>query len=82
MPPEKLKKKADELENFLGQFKQLHDSYKEKVKVASWNGRITENGETLWQNYSTYEEIVDIIEKGIRWLGRMEELGCEVIAWY
>ena len=82
MRSKELLEKADELEKFLEQFKQLHDSDKEKVKGAGWDGRFAENGETHWQHYSTYEEIVDTIEKGIRWLRRIGELGYKVIAWY
>ena len=82
LKPKELREKAEELEKFLEQFKQIHENNKKNVTGAGWNGKYTENDKILWQSYSSYEEIVDIIEKGIRWLRRLSELNCEVIPWF
>ena len=45
MTPEKVREKVDELEKYLEQLKQLHDSKKEKVKGSGRNNRFTEKGD-------------------------------------
>ena len=82
MTPKKLAEKAEELEKFLSQFKQIHEAGKKKVIGAGCNGKYDNKTGIVWQRYSNYNEIIDIIEKGIKWLKRLSELGCGAKPWY
>ncbi|MBW1926152.1 MAG: hypothetical protein JRI35_02960 [Deltaproteobacteria bacterium] len=82
MSAEELARKADELEEYLREFKKKYGEYKEAIVGAGWNGILKDNCRIEWGEHSGYDEIVDIIEKAIQWLRNLSEIGCGVEPWY
>jgi HEPN domain-containing protein len=63
------------------EIKRLHNENRKSIIGAGWNG-IFKDGKFEYENYSTYEEIVEEFENTIKWLEMLMENNCGFRAWF
>lgn len=74
---------AIELRNAADTLDRKYDGAVEKPHGAGYNGILNPTThETVWSDYSTFEEAVDTIRDAARWYEKIGGMGFGVHAWY